>query len=400
MIIVPSRNLSVAEQHTRMRAAEMAVVNAAAANGWKVPSASQAPLRERVEELSGGRNTVLYTAEGVPGIYVRIDADTTLLSGTLATEVNGGTIHPAFTVGGVAKPYFHIAKYPGMAVDHTTGTEVQGPSGTNVNRRMASLPGMNPLATIDFDVSVATCRQNGTGFHLVTNAEWAWIYLMTLQWGWEPRGANNNAGRDYVRTDESSRRLNDPSHGRSATGTGPVSWTHDGTPYGAWDLNGSQWEWVSGLRWVNGEIQIIANNDAALAATDMGVASAAWRAILQDGSLVDPGTADTLKWDAPSSVITLNTAITGTGLINTMFRDIAVAAGVTVPVVLRALGIHPCTAKPLRGRCWIDNAQAERIPHRGGHWSNTSSAGVASLHGGSSRGDRGGHLGARSAFVI
>ncbi|MDV7394443.1 hypothetical protein RZS08_23880, partial [Arthrospira platensis SPKY1] len=69
MHIAQSKHPSVAEQHARLRAAEVAVRNAAAANGWKVPEARRAELRERVEELSECRNTVMYSAEGCPGIY-------------------------------------------------------------------------------------------------------------------------------------------------------------------------------------------------------------------------------------------------------------------------------------------------------------------------------------------
>ena len=54
------------------------------------------------------------------------------------------------------------------------------------------------------------------------------------------------------------------------------------------------------MRLVNGEIQILKDNDAA----GSGAASApssAWKAILQNGSLVAPGTAATLKMDAVGS---------------------------------------------------------------------------------------------------
>lgn len=398
MIIATSNTPSVAEQHNRMRGAEMAVVNAARSNGWKVPEARRSELRERVEELSGGRNTVLYSAEGVPGIYVRLDADTTALTGTLASETGGGTVHPAFVVNGSIRPSVYVGKYQGVVVEQDTGAIVQGPTGTDTHRRVMSLPGLDACAGIDYDVSRAVCAQNGTGFHLITNAEWAWMYLLTLQAGFEPRGANGNNGRDYLRSDESSRRLNNPSHGRSACGTGPVSWTHDGTPYGAWDLNGNIWEWVGGLRWANGEIQIIPNNDAAGGA-DQSAGSVAWRAILQDGSLVTPGTADTLKHSG-SGAIQLNTVMAATGSPQSQFNALTVAAGVTVPTIVRALGLFPCSTAPTRGRFFLNNTEAERVPLRGGRWNGTSSAGVAALGGDISRTYRSGSLGFRPAFVF
>src|SRR5699024_578099 len=153
-------------------------------------------------------------------------------------------------------------KYQGTAVDVSSGDLIIDPPGSaDTDARMLSLPGLDPVANIDFDRSVEFCEQNGEGFHLVTNAEWSWVYLLTLAAGWEPRG-NNDTGKDYIRTDELCDSPISANHSRSLTGSGPVSWTHDGTPCGAADLNGNTWEWVGGLRWDDGQVNIIANNDA------------------------------------------------------------------------------------------------------------------------------------------
>jgi hypothetical protein len=53
-------------------------------------------------------------------------------------------------------------------------------------------------------------------------------------------------------------------------------WSHDGTEDGIYDLAGSVWRWVSGLRVLDGEVQIIPDNDAALN-PDMGVNDNAWQ---------------------------------------------------------------------------------------------------------------------------
>lgn len=50
---------------------------------------------------------------------------------------------------------------------------------------------------------------------------------------------------------------------KTATGSDPESWYHNGTYARIADLNRNITEWVSGLSLNNGEIQIITNNDTA-----------------------------------------------------------------------------------------------------------------------------------------
>src|SRR6056297_2997782 len=114
MYIAQSKHPSVAEQHQRLRAAEAAVRNAAARNGWVVPAARREELRERVEECSGGRNTVLYNDAGMPGIYVRFPADKLALTSAIAAEcgLTDGVPHQAFRVNGANTGAFFMGKYP------------------------------------------------------------------------------------------------------------------------------------------------------------------------------------------------------------------------------------------------------------------------------------------------
>ncbi len=62
------------------------------------------------------------------------------------------------------------------------------------------------------------------------------------------------------------------------TGTGPLSWRHNGKIDGICDLNGNIFEWTPGIRLVYGELQVIPNNNVAGLEVN-SVDSGQWKAI-------------------------------------------------------------------------------------------------------------------------
>lgn len=349
-------------------------------------------LRQSVEAATGGLNTVLYDNNGNPSIMVVVpkfnleDIDASLGTG----------VHPAFIIGGVEKSEILIAKYPASVFDG----------------RAQSIPGQDPATGVNWDTADGYCAAKGAGWHMMTNAEWAACALLAWKQGFEPRG-NTNRGRDYFRTDETAVRPDGGAPGaasgtgRTRGGGGPVSWYHDNSPRGVADLCGNVWEWMRGMRLDDGEIQVITDNDAADSAVSHAAGSAAWRAILEDGSLVAPATVNTLKWNAtgasgagaPELATSVTSQSDGSSSASQQYKSLT-ASGVTAPALLKALALYPHAATSLdRGRFYMRNL-GERMPLRGGNWNRGADAGVFALDCNNLRSFASGGMGFRPAFYV
>ena len=178
---------------------------------------------------------------------------------------------------------------------------------------------------------------------------------------------------------------------RTLTGTGPDRWNHDGGPWGIADLNGNVWNWVSGIRTLDGELQFIPDNDSALN-VDEGPDSPLWRAVLSDGSFAAPGTPGTMKYDgvAPGTDSPEDIGVAGGYRLNTAleypnytggeadtahraygvcpFSSLAPADGLTVPPILRRLGAMPVPGAYEDSSVLFLRNYGERVAARGGSW--------------------------------
>ncbi|NLY33932.1 MAG: formylglycine-generating enzyme family protein [Alcaligenaceae bacterium] len=337
-------------------------------------------LRAAVEAASGGRTTVLYTAAGNPSymhILPAFNCEDIAPGGELGTG-----LYPAFIVNGVNKSELFIGAYQASMI----GAEA------------VSLPAVPPRASINFNSARAACVAAGTGWHLMTNWEWAAIALWCMANGFEPRG-NTNYGRHHVNRIETGRKVNGGIPGDTATsrpnltGSGPASWAHDGTVGGIHDLVGNVWEWNDGLQLQDGRVFMPVDNNYLADEADwvahdlwfsgshsdktgtLGLATSEAEVIRNGelGSDVTSGFSDSQTWS--------NIAVSG-----------------DAPLATKQALIAPSILKPT-GKAYARTYGA-RFPSRGGGWSNGGDAGLGALNFNGSRVSAFTSIGFRPAFAL
>lgn len=338
-------------------------------------------------------NELLYDDKGMPSIMVKIPKMTYAQLG-LGTS---NATFPAFIVNGVEKDAIWISKYQNI---------VQ-------NDRAYSLPGEDPKASITFDTALQVCKNKGAGWHCITNMEWALLALWCKHNGTMPKG-NNNYGKDSSETAykaiPSMARDAEGRIQRVATGTGPLSWSHDGTPSGIWDLNGNVREWNGGIRTVYGELQVLADNNAADNTKSQAANSTEWKAIdATTGALITPNgsgtTANSVKMDWVSNHCRYSTSIGTKEDTNRGCPFESVDCDSTISdaakLVLQAMGMLKYdTASGAYGGDYFEfnNGASERSFCSGGSWNGGGLAGVFFRYGSYTRTYSGTGLGFRSAY--
>lgn len=317
-------------------------------------------LKLSIEALSGGKNTVLFDDLGMPSVMVPFPKL------KMSDLIAGGSenIHPAFSVDGVEKSVIYVSKYQNIVL----------------NERGYSLPMRDPRASLNFDQAVTYCRNKGKGWSLTPYSLWSAIALWCRKNGTMPRG-NNNYGADHAYGHEKGvpTYYESGKIARCATGSGPNTWNHNWMPDGIADLNGNVWEWCAGMRLMNGEIQIIPYANCMAADASMGASSTLWKAIAADGTLVEPGTAGTLKYNYVSGHIQLTSGdITPEDTWRgDTYQNMTLDSALTVPEIAKALLIYPDEpGGDYGGDGHYMNNSGERLPICGGRWYYTSRAGV------------------------
>jgi len=203
-----------------------------------------------IEAASAGRNSVFWDNQGNPNVMVWInkfnceDINQAILDKWGVDCQLGTGTHPAFIKQGQEMRGFWYGKY--QASESLAG-------GCSV------VEGATPLVNINFDDAKALCQSKGENWHMASNSEWAAVAYLSLAHGQVLRG-NTDRGRAHDAKNESGRRVDNLAPGDSSsagftgTGTGPNTWSHDGTAFGVFDLVGNVWEWVDQLKMQDGQI--------------------------------------------------------------------------------------------------------------------------------------------------
>lgn len=312
------------------------------------------------------------------------------------------SMHPAFIVNGVQIPGFWYSKYENVV--H--------------NGKAYSLPGEDPVAKINYDTSKELSEAKGYGWHLSTATEWAAIALWCMKNGSLPYG-NARFGKDSRESEYKAIPTSNvgDSIGRVATGTGPLTWSHDGSMSGIWDLHGNVAEWQSGIRIVWGEVQILANNDAADADNPTNSTSVCWKAIkAADGSLVDPecvpsntkvkASGSTVKIDLVDGAWVYSTNIKNPTAESTSCTFGSLTAdsnvGDAALLLLRSLALLPddgtASSAYESDKVYLVNKADERLISRGGGYSGGTDSGLFGLYT-SARHNSTDALGFRAAYI-
>lgn len=364
-------------------------------------------IRFALEAATGGKNTIILDDAGLPSVMVRIPMF------YWSDVIEGGEEAPcsAFVVEGKVLDCIYISKYLNVIE----------------NGRAYSLPGRDPAHTLTIDDARAACAAKGRGWHLMTNAEWAAIAHWCVKNNTVPHG-NSGFGKYHGAPHErgvpvgDNRGTGNRNEMRTLTGSGPASWNHDHTDSGIADLNGNIWEFIAGVRVVDGEIQIIPDNDSALN-VDESCGSSLWRAIDAEGNFVAPGSAGSMKYDGlkpgiatPEDVAVgegfrLSTQVTNPNYTGgeedishraygwMPFFDMPVEEGLEPHIRLQQLGLYPRQDGYRDGGYFFLRNYGERIAARGGSWFDGAIGGIWDVYIRESRAFIYPDIGFRAAYI-
>lgn len=286
----------------------------------------------------------IYDNAGIPSFMYRF----TRVSNK---ELFGGSDkpHPAFVIGGELYDEVFVSVYENC----------------ENNGKPYSLPYQKPWTNITNDEAARACFSKGEGWHLITAPEWGLLANTSLKNGTLPHG-NTNGGKYHADPAEHGKSYD--GGGKTLTGSGPATWTHNHTSEGVHDLCGNIWEMVRGLRIKNGMLQRAKDNDAALD-IDLTTEGDGWENILDDSG-------KPIRVSVDGSITFTTDTDIEQDYTGDCWEDVNMDCE---SEQLKELALY---AGEPKAYCYIDSTEGEYFPIRGGGWHHGAPAGVfyTSLH--------------------
>ena len=332
-------------------------------NTVKAVKAVQEAITPRTVRPDGlaEETVVIYDDYGIPSIMRKISKVTN-------AELFGGAnkTHPAFIIDGEEYDEIYISVYPNCVI----------------NGRPYSLPYMKPWTDLTNDEAAKACFSKGDGWHLMTAAEWGLVANICNRDGTYPHGNTKN-GKYHADPSEEGATF-DGGAGKTLTGSGPATWTHNHKPDGIHDLCGNVWEMIRGLRIINGKIEVAKDNNAALD-IDLTEAGDDWQPLTApNGKQINFSVGDDFKFttDEPED-----------GYNGTEWENVYSDFGFSDE--LKELALYPGEDNAY---LYVDSTEGEYLPYRGGYWNYGADAGVFCTNLFDGRTYTNSYLGFRSAY--
>jgi hypothetical protein len=346
---------------------------------------------------SGAKQVVKYNVNGDPCIFTRLPRFN--LEDIHASLGTGP--HRAFIVNGVIKDEILIGSYQAIL---EKGCAI-------------SLPGQSPRVNITFDAAKTACEQNGPGFHLMTAWERAAIVLWCVKNGFQPRG-NTSSGKSHEAAWEHGTPAPDNA-AKTLGGSGPASWRHDGTMAGISDLVGNVFEWLDGLKMIDGRLYFPADNyftlpdeqwpaspvylDSSAGPGDREGSEQSGTVIISDRitkyseTPAPAGGGDTGDFDYAYNSAWAGTALASTFSNLTLEKRQQAAQLVIAPKL--SSSDDALFETNAAGALWSRN-YGERRPRWGGYWSSGAGGGLGALNLVNRRANSDNFIGFRPAFIL